>query len=227
MPAAAVRDTLDQLRLSSDPLMVLERLRGGSPTNQPSEQRTAQAILPPTHTGLEFELMVRYPMSYPAIDPSRDDGLARSLLLDPARVSVLADVKNFWDLREIYSTIKAARRPNSPFLYSASSGTIMQPQSSRGPSVPVTLARLLPKQMVGPQPGPHYFNPRLSHVNISFLSTVPVSNEFAAHVISNYFETDHVDSLINIAFSLHQLSHLKEVVIVTKAESMPGCGRAF
>jgi hypothetical protein len=64
---------------------VLERLRRDSSANQPSEQRTAQAILPPAHTGLEFELMVRYPMSYPAIDPFRDDSLARSLLLDPAK----------------------------------------------------------------------------------------------------------------------------------------------
>lgn len=50
-----------------------------------SEQTTARDIIPPIPSALEFELMVKHPISYPALDRSDDAVLATSPLIRPKK----------------------------------------------------------------------------------------------------------------------------------------------
>jgi len=63
---------------------------GGAPnrTLTLSEQDVSRALLGLTQDGLEFELMVRHPVSYPALFPVQVASLPWEALLRPSRISV-------------------------------------------------------------------------------------------------------------------------------------------
>lgn len=61
-------DTVQRLGAGAAPADVLKTLRGESPHSILSEQAAARAILPAVHSDGEFELLVRHPKAYCALD---------------------------------------------------------------------------------------------------------------------------------------------------------------
>lgn len=70
VPDDAAVDIWRHLKTSRDPTSILSSIRSGVHVIQhPSESRTARSFSPPTQSGLEFELTVRHPMTFPTLVP--------------------------------------------------------------------------------------------------------------------------------------------------------------
>ncbi|KAK3933992.1 hypothetical protein QBC46DRAFT_325783 [Diplogelasinospora grovesii] len=134
-----------------------------------SAQRVAQSILPPTQTSMEFELMMRHPISYPTLVPAEAAHVDLEQLLSP-------------------SVSLSGSRPGTE-MYG------LPPTLSyicwKGPDV---RDRRRPADVSGVTSGdlpPVYCDERLRKLDISKWTRVSVSNDFAARAISLYLETDH------------------------------------
>lgn len=182
MPEDIAQVILWRLRTTSNPLLVLQSIRGETLSDQLSEQATARGILPLVQSGLEFELMVRHPVSYPTLDPLKDNSLLKSPLLIPANLLVMSlspDLENpqgNFLTQQIFDSCDAS---------SGSEEHITQFEPIRHESTDGDLPENVAQQA-------HcYFNPQLNGLSIAFWTAVPVTNQYAASVISLYLETDH------------------------------------
>ncbi|KAG8362234.1 hypothetical protein FVEN_g208 [Fusarium venenatum] len=173
LPADQALAAHRQLRGATNLTDVLSSLQGSMHgRHQPSTIRTAQAISPPTSSGLEFELTVRHGVAYPTLFP-----------LDLASLS--ADPR----LRPIQ------RSPGQVILIEGSSPsdstTSPSTASSNSHATPSTLSFV--KQEEEPV-GPHrdtYCDERLHRLRIGYWTGVAIQDEVAARVISHYLQSNH------------------------------------
>ncbi|KIW32088.1 uncharacterized protein PV07_03660 [Cladophialophora immunda] len=177
--------TLLKLRYA-DPDSVVGLLRGGSPRNRLSEQKTAHAYLPEIQSHLEFAEMVQHPVAYPMLGMGTDKFPVTSMMPTFPQGQIPPPLK-----REQSSSDSPKNVPD-PLFSDASpavgaitpeAATIEQQDTHRPNKIQIQL---------GPQPPPRYpLDPRLGGLNIEFWTNVSISNEFAAGAISLYLETDH------------------------------------
>ena len=185
MPENIAHETLQKLRASSDPAWVLRSIDGDVPGVRLLEHTTARAMLPEIRSGTEFELMVRYSISYPRIDPLKIEALSRTLVPRPHIMlqsnpeSDTRIIENF-DLtsERDHQTTKGAHA--SPPAWEDG----VQAHDSKSNTGPLLNSR-------PPDLSIRHWDQLLIGLDIAFWTPVPVTNQFAANVISLYLETDH------------------------------------
>lgn len=192
-PEENIVQVLRDLKAAPEPLAYLTSVRSDLDTSQQQGRRasTDTSVTRSLHSSsrmdLEFdELTARFQITYPVLPsiplatvdtrprfavPACEPGAGQQLLLD-----------------------MGAARLSSP-------ATLLQtPLGSTDPlgSLTATLAgRLRPSHHIpsapSPEPATHppYIDERLHHLQIDYWTSVPVSNSFAATVISAYLEVDH------------------------------------
>ncbi|KAJ4111465.1 hypothetical protein NW768_011819 [Fusarium equiseti] len=174
VPEPEAISTIRRLRTTPNASMVLSSLRGAAHTTaRPSEIRTSRAILPPTEFELEFELTMRHNTVYRNLIP---------LDLD----SIDIDKLTSFSPRQLSPVLAP---PGTGHLIEASSSTtnvtILPPSALRG----VRSRNISP--VAGPEPDRQHCDSRLNQLKIGYWTCVPISDEFAACVLSHYLESDH------------------------------------
>lgn len=142
---------------------------------RPSEVETARAILPRTESGVEFELSLLHHSVYPPLEPLCLNSVDFEILFPqfPRRRSLTPEPP----IRT--SSIELSESVIDPVL------TVAPPFPLRGFSSRRT------SPVAGPLPDRQYIDSRLSRIDIGYWTRIPISNEFAACVLSHYFETYH------------------------------------
>jgi hypothetical protein len=163
-----------RLRSTPNVSMVLSSLRGSAHTKtRLSELKALRGTLPLTDFETETELSVLHQSVYPALMP-----------LD----------LNIIDIDSVFQPSSPKSSASMPLgtiqeVGGASSSTrdiaILPPSPLRG-----TRSRQT-SPIAGPAPDRQYCDSRLTHLEINYWTCIPISNEFAACVLSHYLETDH------------------------------------
>jgi hypothetical protein len=171
MPENIARLLFERLRTTSNPRTVLQSVRNEVLLRNPSEQATARGVLPMEFANAEFELSVKHPLSYPIVDPVEQELLS-------AVPSLSGGGSQGDSSLESESLISISPSPLTPGLSSTPSSAFGKQQESAF------------RVLVGPAMS-GYYDPRFSQLNISFWTSVSISNHVAASAISLYLETDH------------------------------------
>lgn len=155
---------LCQLRQTPDLSDVLSSVRGSMHgKHRPSLNKTARALAPPTHCDFEFELMAGHHIAYPMLGDVNPFSLA-ALLWGHSPEEPFPESEAIWELWNEPGRVPA-------FRGAADNG-------SAG-------------QLLGPLRTGLYFDGRLHDLEISYWTSVPISNDMAASAISFYLERDH------------------------------------
>ncbi|OJJ51804.1 hypothetical protein ASPZODRAFT_22227 [Penicilliopsis zonata CBS 506.65] len=160
-------DALHRLRTSSSPSSALASIRGGLlATHSPSVSHSARACLPPMSSAYELELLSVHPVAFPALEPLTVTNVDLSLVGVPTHFDVR------WSPPE--PSLEPASSPETPPI---------QPMMYLNPQ---SLSRLYSG------PSNHaYADPRLTRLQIAAWTNVPMSNEFAANILSLFFINEH------------------------------------
>jgi hypothetical protein len=159
------------LQSSSDPALIIHHLLGGlDARKRPSDFEAARAISTPTESRLEFELMVRHHLVYPKLIPAGASS-ARSQKSDELPLG--EQDSSLFTSPEPLSSVRQPRA-NWPVSYSS------QPLQGRGE----------PSRARASSTG-EYCDNRLYSLQINYWTQVPISDRFAAAVLSLYLTMDH------------------------------------
>ncbi|WQF89366.1 Putative zn(2)Cys(6) fungal-type DNA-binding domain-containing protein [Colletotrichum destructivum] len=161
VPEDEALEGLQLLRTGNDPALISSALR--SYDAGLSLAALNRASLLPTQSSLEFELMMRHPVAYPAWPPFQPSKLDLDFLLLPREV--------VWNKSQSGPTETA----NSFSSYA---------HRPRGDSSNST-------GRVGPRNPSTVYDNRLLSVDISQWTDVPITNELSLAVLHLYLETDH------------------------------------
>lgn len=162
---------------------------------QPSGIRTAQAMSPPTSSGLEFELTVRHGMAYPTLFPLDLPSLSADPRLRPVQ-------------RSSQGLLPDGSSPSDTMSPSTS--------SSNEQSVPTPNTQSLERPRIKQEEdvaGPHrekYCDERLHQLQIGYWTGVSIDDEVAASAISLYLQGNHsIFGLFDPDLFIHDLVHRK------------------
>lgn len=162
-----------RLRSTRNVSNVLASIEGRANTAaRPSEVETARAILPRTESGVEFELNLLHRSVYPPLGPLCPDSVDFNILFPklPRRKSLSLE----------------------PPIRTPGIESVIDPVLTVAPPSPLRgLNSRQTSPVAGPIPDRQYVDSRLNRLNMSYWTRIPVSDEFAACVLSHYFETYH------------------------------------
>ncbi|KAF4437586.1 Conidial development fluffy [Fusarium acutatum] len=183
-----------QLRSTSNLSDALSSLQGSMHGRlQPSGIRTAQAMSPPTSSGLEFELTVRHGMAYPTLFPLDLPSLSADPRLRPVQ-------------RSCQGLLLDGSSPSDTMSPSTS--------SSNEQSVPTPSTQSLERPRIKQEEdvaGPHrekYCDERLHQLQIGYWTGVSIDDEVAASAISLYLQGNHsIFGLFDPDLFIHDLVH--------------------
>jgi hypothetical protein len=160
-----------RLRSTPNASMVLSTLRGSAhTTTRLSELRALRGTVPLTEFETETELSVLHQFVYPILEP-----------LDPSAI----DIESLFHLPSESPAMLTVDTMKPTGSCSTSEIAISPPSPLRG-----TRSRGM-SPIAGPAPDRQYCDSRLANLAIDYWTSVPISNEFAACVLSHYLETDH------------------------------------
>lgn len=170
LPEKDAADLVRALRTSSNPGNTIRHLSGAMNGRQrPSDVNTARAISPLTESKLEFELMSRHYLTYPRLLPIK----ASAIKLSNAGESILRNISSnrlqtsSHPLRDDYAVSQWPIRDNLQLLH--------DPDSATSISWDVN----------------DICDSRLHNLHMEHWTTVPISDAYAAAVLSLYLQTDH------------------------------------
>ncbi|KAK2001149.1 hypothetical protein LX36DRAFT_629265 [Colletotrichum falcatum] len=165
VPDDEALEALRLLRTGNDPAEVGSALRRYDVGL--SQVALNRAILPPIQTSLEFELMMRHPLAYPAWAPVQPTKLDLEFLLRPSKIRwegtgpvLTAGSSDGQSFLSPYGHQRRERSPDAPSLI--------------GPLEPSTL-----------------YDSRLLGIDIARWTDVPITNEFFIAVLQLHLETDY------------------------------------
>ena len=179
MPDSEALEVVRKLRSTSNASVVLSSIKGSvHGAVRPSDNKTARAILPPTESNIEFELTMLHHSVYPALEP-----------LDIGSI----DFDNLFPGIHRKSPITLPSEPLVPIgSGSATQGAFMPQVITTAPPSPLRGFRSRRTSPVaGPVQDRQYCDSRLSRLNMGYWTKIPIGDEFAACVLSNYFESYH------------------------------------
>lgn len=159
--------------------MILSSIKGSAHgAVRPSDNKTARAILPPTESNIEFELTMLHHSVYPALEP-----------LDIGSI----DFDNLFPRSPRKSSIMLPSEPLVPIGSGlATEETSTSPVITTAPPSPLRGFRSRHTSPVaGPVQDRQYCDSRLNRLNMGYWTRIPIGDEFAACVLSNYFESYH------------------------------------
>jgi hypothetical protein len=168
--------TIRRLKSTRNASSVLSSIQGSAHTAaRPSEMRMTRATLPPTRSGIEFELNIRHRSVYPVLEP--------------------LDIASF-DLTALFpDSRRKSRFPSLPESGTETHHPHGEPSITSLTTIPSPSLHGINLREASPNTGHSnrlYCDSRLNRLNIGYWTKIPISNELAARVISNYFETDHL-----------------------------------
>jgi hypothetical protein len=182
VPESEVHEVIQRLRTTSNLSIVLQSIKGSSLTTiQPSEMKTALGIIPKTDSGIEFELNVLHSSVYPTFKP---------LDIDSVNLDNLFRYNTPKSPLMLSSKLQILETSNSTSNFIGKS-SIMPTINIESPSPLRGIHSKRTSSVFGPVQDYQYCDSRLNHLNIAYWTTIPISNEFAACVLSNYFESYH------------------------------------
>lgn len=171
LPDSEARDLLQRLRSTTASSSLIHDLCGGMDGRQrPSDREAALAMSVPTDSRLEFELMARHRMAYPPSTLAE----ATPVKLSQASESIL----NQQARGQRSSAGSLSRYRNRPGQWPAKHAS----RVLHGTRVPAP---------IGPLQVNLYCDNRLKNLRMEYWTGVPITNEYAAAVISFYLQTDH------------------------------------
>ncbi|KAH8671613.1 hypothetical protein BX600DRAFT_434712 [Xylariales sp. PMI_506] len=182
-PESEARTTVQRLRATPNVAAVISSIKSGVAPRRPSDIQAARAVLTSSQSRVEFELMVLHGKVYVELAPLNTSAAELQAIFQPRRspsslqsstTSLLAD-------------------------YDASSSQILVDAQTIAPQALVTGSpspfREIPDpralSIQGPLRARVFCDHRLNSVQIGYWTKVPVSNEFAATLISVYLENEH------------------------------------
>lgn len=174
---------LRQLRSASDVSHMRSSMEGAISLQRPSDLETSRSILPSTKSKMEFELTMLSKLVYPSLAPieanSIDvDGLLRlSSRASGSRPATALELMN----EDSMSDIGLSDEQIDPALLISGTSSYDSGLLADEHAVPFS-GPLLPIQ---------YCDARLCDLKASYWTKIPVSNDFAATVISFYLENEH------------------------------------
>ncbi|KAL1905528.1 hypothetical protein Sste5344_008753 [Sporothrix stenoceras] len=187
LPPEAAVDILRLLRTTKEPFSVLASLHGSMHTRlRPSENRMSRSISPPTYSQMEFELAARYRAVYARLEPV-DDASLQSLII----------IQGAGDGSGFLGGVGSLSPSTSSFGDTSSFSTTPTPSASVGIDSDTPFAASPTPQTSTPRrKSRRYIDDRLQLVQIEYWTSVIISNEMAASILSFYLEYDH--TLFNI-----------------------------
>lgn len=160
------------LRSTSSPYRQIHQLNGAMDGMQrPSDNSTARAILPPTGSELEFELMARHQLAYSVLMPLN----LTSMPLSPVGEAILSNQASSYI--ENRSLAKHSRIPKTSGhkITLEVSGAYIENDAA----------------MVQRPPASKFCDCRLHKLQINVWTNVPITNNYAAAVLSLFLQTNH------------------------------------
>lgn len=174
LPQHAVREILQSLRDGSDPINLLKTIQSQQMKVVPSAMDTARALMPQIPSKTEFELMIRHPDVFPVLDlSSQAQHMGTTLASTSALPSVLhpSPSSSCQDVSAQPGSSKFAEHKAEFSFSNIRDFSSLEDQSNSAKS--------------------EYFDSRLSTLEISFWTTVPITNTQASTAISCYLEVQH------------------------------------
>lgn len=172
VPESEALTIIRRLRLTQDLSSVVASVKSDATTMTGlSQMQMARATVHPTESKLEFELNVLHPSVYPALKP-----------LDTTSVGF--DQSSNSPYR---SSFALATNQDTSLLQSslAFPNTIPQPAPPFGYDATGRIA------IAGSMPAQQFCDSRLARLKINYWTKSPISDEFAARVISNFLVCDY------------------------------------
>jgi hypothetical protein len=175
--------TIRRLKATPDVAAVLSSIKRSPVSRRPSDIQAARAQLQPTHSQIEFELMVCHsnafkqtmPMHMTTIDLG--DIFLRPRTLTPEKLatnSLINSDKASWpETTEVFDDVE-------PLLVVADVPSPLRGTPDKRPAL-----------LSGPLRARVYCDSRLESLDIRYWTKVPISDEFAATLISVYLENEH------------------------------------
>ncbi|CAI6339989.1 unnamed protein product [Periconia digitata] len=169
LPEPDAVEILRRLRMTRNVSNAISSFNGAAHASiRPSDLTTARAILPPTASALEFELGMLHHSVFPVL--------------------VSLDVTSIEKRRSPQAIGQAS--PSGPST--ANEDNTAQLSLTTGPPSPIQGTSSLRNSTIsGPLEDRHYCDPRLNKLKIDYWTKIPISDEFAASVLSYHFETYH------------------------------------
>lgn len=161
-----------RLRLTRDLSSVLATMKNNSNTmTRLSRTQMARATVYPTESQLEFELNVLHPTIYPALQP-----------LDTTVLGLDAPPNHPYR-----SSFGLATNQDT----SLSQSSLVFPAAVPQPAQPFGFDATGRMAIAGSMPAQQYCDKRLARLKISYWTESPISDEFAARVLSNFLVCDY------------------------------------
>ncbi|WQF77081.1 Putative zn(2)Cys(6) fungal-type DNA-binding domain-containing protein [Colletotrichum destructivum] len=193
---------LRMLRANDDSNSVLNTINGGMDgMTWPFDHGIGRATLP-TQLPLEFELMVKNPVAYPAPRHAPLRASECRMLLEPSRLRRSKSLGHYYcsrlspfDHADLRSGLRSAENYGQHLNYPFEDGTTTKPTNSAPPCDNDNTFHLEAPPSETPERSrksiPVLCDERLRKLKIDFWTDVPVTDDFAARVISLYLTTDH------------------------------------
>ncbi|KAF6781827.1 C6 transcription factor, partial [Colletotrichum musicola] len=182
LPGPEAVQLLQRFRSTSDTSRVLSSLEGSfHGETRPSDLDKARAILPPTQSSIEFELMAEYGTAYPRLLPTS-----------------VAELTTVWPPELNLSASGSQAGPGIP--PTSTQGEMLEGPSETNSESGQEASQLEESDHSGhgqqaritePRSPPQYCDGRLERLETRYWTKVPISNELAATLISFYLENDH------------------------------------
>ncbi|KAH7323185.1 hypothetical protein B0I35DRAFT_477067 [Stachybotrys elegans] len=182
IPDHEAAQVLAQLRTAPNVPALLAAVKGRVPgIRRPSDLALARNHLPPSPSSLALELTARHQMAYPTLAPIR----LIDIVLEPRlRMAGLGSP-------QLRASLAAGsipgnvlqRRSDAPYAWWEFTAPLMRkvtPPPAQDAEVPPP----------GPAKPGEYIDQRLRHLTIDYWTRVPVSNDFAAAIISTYLQIE-------------------------------------
>lgn len=178
VPEAEAILMIRRLKSTPNASMVLSSLQGGAhTTTRLSELKTSRGVMAPTDSEIEFELGVLHGSVYPVLLP-----------LDLASI----DMESLFARRSRKTSGKSSPASPSSTNHEVAGKSPVITDFTALPLSPLRgIYSRQPSRVPGPIPDRQYCDRRLNYLKINYWTCVPISDEFAACVLSHYLESDH------------------------------------
>jgi hypothetical protein len=157
---------------------------------RPSDNATTRALLPPTRFEFETELHSRHQKAYPVLGPIDTSSIDLDSLLFVRPEQLL-----WQEAPRCSQTFQQdTNNKDSPEQLRKATGVSKAGTTQLVEPLPPPLRGMSVRRgspVEGPFPKRLYVDDRLQRLDIEYWTCVPISNEFAASVISLYLEVDH------------------------------------
>lgn len=168
-PDSDVQIMLRKLRSTDNVSNVLSSLKGAAHTAaRISDEETARAVIPSTISAVEFELGVLHQFAFPVLTPLELICIGTEEYFQADQGAFLSDFAATYGQDIIGDPLTASERPPLRGIFPSRTSAVVGPLEDR-----------------------QYCDARLNKLKVDYWTKIPISDEFAASILSYHFETYH------------------------------------